>query len=54
MADELVGDPLHNRERESTLDPGMGLPLSNAGMDAISSTQGVEELKRYTVKGAKY
>ena len=41
---KLVSHPAHDSKGKATVDPGMGLPLSDTGMDAVSTTHAIEEL----------
>ena len=44
MTYTLVDHPSHCCEREEAVDPSMGLPLSDACVNAVSLTYVVEEL----------
>ena len=44
MANELVSYTVHDCTGETTVDPSMGLPLNNAGVDAVSSANPIKEL----------
>ena len=41
---KLVGHPAQDFLGEAIVDPSVGLPLSDAGVDAVSSAYAVKEL----------
>ena len=49
---KLVSHPPHDCKRKVTVDPSMGLPLSDTGRDAVPTTYMIEELLGCRAKGA--
>ena len=52
-ANELLGHPTHDSERKTTMDPSVGLPLSNAGMGAVPAADAVKKLLSCRAKRAE-